>query len=272
MKLASTSYLVSISSREQVAQIKGKPIYVITDVALIPLSSRSDAQSAITHARNALKQGKNEALDPSDSDSEDDTKSSVIADDEDEHGSVHSTPTNETPDAFKPTALHKATTVVSDVIQNKGSYGRFANRWFSKAGWKDEGRRKQGMSSEENLSMTKEQQRSAQDALPTGKKDEVQQATATTSSETSKPAAVDTSTEKPTVSSLDTIMKDLTPRILTTTKLFFASRSFFFSYDYDISRSLSRQESGNSSLPLYKRFDPLVSHILPCTAMIFVTC
>src|SRR5579871_5801763 len=51
LKIASSSFLISISRREQVAQISGKPIYSIREVALIPLSSQSDAEQAIAKAR-----------------------------------------------------------------------------------------------------------------------------------------------------------------------------------------------------------------------------
>jgi len=261
LKLASTSYLVSISSREQVAQIKGKPIYVITDVALIPLSSRTEAQNAINHARHALKQGKKEPLDVVESEDEDDTASSVTAEEDEDHGSVTSTPMSHSPPgSSKQAPLRKTSTVVSDVIQNKGSYGRFANRWFSKAGWKTEGRRQQGMSSGENLSMTKEQRKAAENALPDKESHEAEKAGAGATSDANEPASDSkhTSGDKPTPTSLDTIMQNLTPRILTTTKLFLSSRSFYFSYDYDISRDLARQESNTSSVALHKRFDPLV--------------
>lgn len=252
--MASESYLVSISAREQVAQIRGKPIYVITDVALIPLSSRADAQSAISHARHALKHGKTDSWDDPDADtddSDDETRASNTATD-DEHDSVPSTPINEHPEPSKLAPLQRASTVVTDVIQNKGSYGRFANKWFSQAGWKTEGRRKQGMSSEENLSMTKEQKEAAENALPGDKKHGALHPAA-------EHVVDDSKTDKPGASSFDAIMTNLTPRILSTTKLFFSSRSFFFSYDYDISRSLSRQEPNTSTVPLHKRFEPLVT-------------
>lgn len=247
--------MVSISGREQVAQIRGKPIYVITDVALIPLSSQSEAQSAISHARNALKRGRNESLDAADTDDEDGTEGSTIAEEEEDNDSVPTTPITETPTSTQPGSLKHSSTVVSDVIQNKGSYGRFAGKWFSKAGWKDEGRRKQGMSSEENLSITTEQKKSAEDVLPDNKK---QEAPVEPSSNPADTTADEIQAEKPAPSSLDTVVNNLAPRILRTTKLFFASRSFYFSYDYDISRSLSRQESNASSVPLHRRFDPLV--------------
>lgn len=49
----------------------------------------------------------------------------------------------------------------------------------------------------------------------------------------------------------------LLPKILRTTRLYFSSGNFFFSYDYDLSRCVGEQKS-NSSLPLFKQYDPLV--------------
>lgn len=218
---------------------------------MIPLSSRADAQTAISSARHAIKHGKQDTLDDVDTDSEDEgaSKTSAIEDEEDD-ASVASTPFEES----KSATLRRTGTVVSDVLQKKGSYGRFANKWFSKDGWKSEGRRKQGMSSSsENLGTEQEQP----DEASYVRIDTVHGSTTTTTSQIPDAAAKDVST--PTPSSLDTIMTNLTPRILSTTKFYLSSRSFFFSYDLDISRSLSRQESQNTSVPLHKRFDPLVS-------------
>jgi hypothetical protein len=42
--------LIAITRREQVAQIFGKSIYVVTDVALVPLSSQSEAEKGVAAA------------------------------------------------------------------------------------------------------------------------------------------------------------------------------------------------------------------------------
>jgi hypothetical protein len=252
INLASSSYLVAISKREQVAQIRGKPIYVITNVALIPLASQSEAQHAIQHAKSTLKSNKPESLDTSDD--EDDSSSSGADEEHDDNASVG---LPDEPLHVPKGSVNKATTVVADVIKNKGQYGRFAQRWFSKGGWKSDGIRKQGMSAtEDDLSM--EQKKQAEDSLPDDKKDEVENAPIDIESQPP------TEEEQPTAESTpvapgDTTLATLIPRILKTTNLYFTSRSFYFSYDYDLSRSISRQESSSASVPLYKRFDPLVS-------------
>jgi hypothetical protein len=251
--LASSSYLVAISKREQVAQIRGKPIYVITNVALIPLASQSEAQHAIQHAKSTLKSNKPESLDTSDD--EDDSSSSGADEEHDDNASIG---LPDEPLHVPKGSVNKATTVVADVIKNKGQYGRFAQRWFSKGGWKSDGIRKQGMSAtEDDLSM--EQKKQAEDSLPDDKKDEVESAPVDTQSQP-PPTDEEQLTAEPTpVAPGDTTLATLIPRILKTTNLYFTSRSFYFSYDYDLSRSISRQESSSASVPLYKRFDPLVS-------------
>jgi hypothetical protein len=104
-----------------------------------------------------------------------------------------------------------------------------------------------------------EQKKQAEDSLPDDKKDEVESAPVDTQSQP-PPTDEEQLTAEPTpVAPGDTTLATLIPRILKTTNLYFTSRSFYFSYDYDLSRSISRQESSSASVPLYKRFDPLVS-------------
>lgn len=252
LSLASSSYLVAISKREQVAQIRGKPIYVITNVALIPLASQTEAQHAIQHAKTTLKSNKPESLDTSDD--EDDSTSTV----DDEHDDNASVEMPDEPLQVPKGSVNKATTVVADVIKNKGQYGRFAQRWFSKGGWKSDGIRKQGMSASED-DLTMEQKKQAEDSLPADKKDEVESAPVDTQAQSAPSNEEQPTTEPTPVAPGDTTLATLIPRILKTTNLYFTSRSFYFSYDYDLSRSLSRQESTSASVPLYKRFDPLVT-------------
>jgi hypothetical protein len=49
------------------------------------------------------------------------------------------------------------------------------------------------------------------------------------------------------------------PKVLTVSKMLFGSKSFYFAYDYDLSRSLLNQSNASSSSPLYRNFDPMVS-------------
>lgn len=189
----------------------------------------------------------NKTESPDSSEDEDDTHESAGLTADDDNASVASSTTAEPLRVPKPSSVNKATTVVADVIKNKGQYGRFAQRWFSKGGWKSDGLRKQGIStSEDDLTLTPEQKKQAEDSLPSDNKDEAAS------------APVDDIQSQQAVTG-ETTLTNLIPRILKTTRLYFTSHSFYFSYDYDISRSLSRQEPSTSSVPLHRRFDPLVS-------------
>jgi hypothetical protein len=124
--------------------------------------------------------------------------------------------------------------VAEDVIHRKGVYGRFADKWFSKKGWKDDTRRTQGLP--QNVeSVPKEEE----DPVSPSKPDELP---------AEIPKALGGQTDNTTVA--------LLPKILRTTKMYFASGNFFYSYDYDISHGIGQQEP-NSSLPLFRQFDPL---------------
>ncbi|KAI4692758.1 uncharacterized protein J4E88_001126 [Alternaria novae-zelandiae] len=258
LKVATSYFLISISDREQVALIRGKPIYKITDVALIPLSSQADADKAIAATRDHLKR-RNRAPgledDDSDSDSEDGAPSvtdSLVEDSSSTPSEVKDSVTGQ-----KGSAQRK-TSVAEDVIQRKGVYGRFANKWFSRKGWSADNRRLQGLSSEENLAannvpqnvdsgVPKEEEQpkseSKPDAIPTDDKD---------ISEPVSPEAI----PKALGGEKDAATVALLPKILQTTKMYFSSGNFFFSYDYDISHGIGQQQA-SSSVALFKQFDPL---------------
>lgn len=244
LDLVATKYLVSITQRQQVANIRGKPIYSIKDVTLIPLSSQSAAEEAIVSAGRALAQDKKPtAEDTEESDVEDYPETASVNDEtSDEAAEAFNAPDN--------TVLKKSTTFVKDVVQDKGLYGRFANRWFSKSGWTANGRKRQGMSEEGKL--TTEQAREADKVLPEGEEasetvDVPDVVESPLTQENTEP------TQKHTMAKSN--IETLTPRILRSARLYFSASSFFFSYDYDLSTSI--QASSNSTLPLWKRFDPL---------------
>ncbi|EOD51723.1 Synaptojanin [Neofusicoccum parvum] len=263
LQAAKSSFLIAISRRELVAQVRGKPIYVVTDVALIPLASQAEANNAIAQARESQKRHRGsegngeDSGSESDTDTDTDTSSDHLTVDE----SLPDTPPQEAEkDATTATALDQRTSVAEDVIGRKGVYGRFAQRWFSRKGWSAEGRRMQGMSSDEDLAQ-KPKSRSPAPAP----QDEPAAAAATASSPVSPPASGSAATVKPTQELAENLPKPsdnttgtLLPKILKTTKLYFSSRSFFFSYDFDLSRSLGKQRETHSSLPLFKLYDPLL--------------
>ena len=258
LKIATSYFLISICEREQVAQIRGKPVYKITDVALIPLSSQSDADQAIVSARDHVQRHrKTQGLgeDDYDSDSEEDDAPSVTDSLEEDAApsprGVKDPVTGQQGD--------RRTSVAEDVMQNKGVYGRFADKWFSKKGWKADKRRAQGMSSDEDLHKTLP--KNVESVLDAG---EVSASPANPAAVDGEGASIPVSPEeipKALDGNTDSTTIALLPKILRTTKMYFASGNFFFSYDHDLSRGIGLQQP-SQSVPLSKQFDPLVRPIL----------
>ena len=63
----------------------------------------------------------------------------------------------------------------------------------------------------------------------------------------------------------------LVPKLLRTTRMLLSSRSFFYSYDLDITRRLGGEIVRNPEIPLSKSVDPLVSFLehleRPCSGL-----
>ena len=264
MTIASVSYLISISRREQVAQIRRSPIYAITGVTLIPLSSQLDAKNAIEQARDSLNRdgdGQGGAIDNSDTSDDEEVQPEDGHTEDDEPRSVISTSPTDAASLPLPADKDVNTSVAKDVIGRKGQYGRFAERWFSKKGWSTEKKRAQGMSADAigksqidgagNSAEEADQAKSYTSAIAEGvsgllssRKEPIEQRADNNRSKASNP---------------NDVTITLLPKLLRTTKMLFGSRSFFFSYDYDLTRRLGIQEVKNPEIPMHKVVDPLVS-------------
>ncbi len=244
------------------AQIRGKPIYAITDVDLIPLSSQDQADRAISHAQLQIKKrakGTNEEGEEpavlSDYESDD-----SVSDEEAKNVSERAAQLTEEEGKPVPKGKHgRQTSIAQDVIAKKGQYGRFADRWFSRRGWSAAGRRNQGMSDEDAEPV-------GSPSAPLTQEEAKSQSRAEIASDEAKEADLETPPSKMeealSQSSVETVTMAILPKILRTTKIFFGSKSFFFSYDFDLSRRLMTQAPATSaSLPLFKSYDPLVSNI-----------
>ena len=250
LTVAPRSYLITILQRDQVAQVRGCPIYVITEVALIPLSSQSEAQNAISLAKGNLKKPGQPGVHSSDSDTSDDEiqeeAGQPVRDDQIllEHSGLS------TKVGF---SARNTSSVAEDVIEKKGQYGRFAERWFSKKGWTVERRRAQGMSLEgvekmvTDLNTPQPRPSLIDGAKSSGRRLnlEIPDRAPECSMSGSSPAIV---------------TNTLLPKLLQTTRMLLRSRSFFFSYELDITRRLGTNDDKCSLIPLHKSADPLVSH------------
>lgn len=239
--------------------MRGKPIYKITDVALIPLASQSEADKAITSAREHLhrhNKARRVGGDGTDSESEDEAPS--VTDSLIEEAAHTPTEVKDQVTGQRGSA-DKRSSVAEDVMQKKGVYGRFADKWFSRKGWSADSRRTQGLSSEkdhiakrvpknvDSTGLLEEADASNSDKLPSDEK---------TTPDSMKPEDI----PKALKGEKDTTTVALLPRVLQTTKMYFSSGNFFFSYDYDLSRGVVDQ-SANASVPLFKQYDPLVGAI-----------
>ena len=240
LTLSKSSFLISITRRQQVAQIQGKPIYVITEVALTPLHSKAEAEQSIVRTKASLQKRKvdGHAMDVSDTEDDEGELSAGASDDvEDDHVETHAE------DGPSATAEHKRTSsVAEDVMARKGGYGRFARNWFSRKGWTVGQRRNLGMSVSESN---------------TERKPETTQSTSVVDTDSAKkedPVLPTAAVEK---TKEGDITQSLLPKLLRTTQILFGSRNFFFSYDYDITRSFANRKTTSSELPLHTEVDPL---------------
>ncbi|KAK6524843.1 hypothetical protein TWF281_011744 [Arthrobotrys megalospora] len=267
LSVPSGSWLIAITKRSQVAEIKGRQIFVITDIALIPLHSKSEAEAAIVRAKaKATKRvSSNAGIEDVDSDDEYDGESILSSDDD----------VSDDPPRRPNHHRTLSSSIAEDVIGRKGVYGRFAERWFSKRGWQVDRNRLQGLSGKgeiggESFQMRRMKSRTgspdseaAEKAVSPALDEQAQESqgeiTLTVDSTgANSPTDPDQPSEEPVDSEVvEGVANSLTPKLLRTTKLLLsASRSFYFSYDYDITRSIVKQTPATSSeVPLHKKVD-----------------
>ena len=206
------------------AQVRGLPIYVVTEVALTPCSSQQEAGQAIAKTAIALRRrvGGEAADDSSDEDVA--LPSAGSGDEIGDDGPDHTGDPEWSTVASPNTSARSS--IAEDVISRRGSYGRFAQRWFSRSGWAMGQKRTMGLSVEQ----------------------------AERGHGVTAPAAGEASEAGSDTNSAD----DLLPRLLRTVQILLgSSRSFYFSYDYDITRSvLNPKVPATALIPLYNHVDP----------------
>lgn len=169
-------------------------------------------------------------------------------------------PVEPSPATTKDRQHQRGSSVAQDVITRKGFYGRFTNKWFSKGGWTADSRRTEGMTSEEDLTKTPETEQA--DPAPVGGEDALAKVASKEAEGSNEKEGAALSNEPPAeVAHVEPSPGEevpLLPKLLTVAKFFFGSKSFYFSYDYDLSRDISKQPAPLSSVPLFKTFDSLV--------------
>lgn len=256
------SYLITITGRKQVAQIRGHPVYVVTDVAVTPCTTQADAEAAVRHTSIQLRRAAASSRDRSatrgledgsatDTDTDEGDAVSLLGNDADvdEVQSDHESVSGKAPadedkgdggdhDAAAKTsgrATAGRSSIAEDVIRRKGSYGRFAQRWFSRRGWVQDQQRNMGLSDTHQAARKQEEE----------------------DKKLSSTVVAETSGEG--VATSVSAGESLLPKLLRTAHIWFgASRSFYFSYDVDITRNLgNRGLAVAGETPLYRTVDPL---------------
>lgn len=218
----------------------------MTNVAIIPISSKADASSAIAQARKEVSQG-GQDLDPP---SEEEVSDNANEEAETEISSAPSSPVRETFHARGPSVG----SIAEDVIGKRVRFGRFAANWLSR---KNLGLPRPGSLEQEAPELPfDDSPRMSVDAPKV--KDEA----AIEAAEAAVPREVEVEAEAAAMGEVNRPSSDqasqLLPKLIRYTKLLFASKNFFFAYDYDLTRSFEAQELRNGHQPLHKAADPLV--------------
>ncbi|KAI0861620.1 SacI homology domain-containing protein [Xylaria cubensis] len=238
--VARLSYLVSITGRQQVAQIRGHPIYVVTDVALTPCTSQNEAETAISHTVSKLRRASAEKLaeEASDTASETDAPPAATgAEDIDDPGAQSDR------DVSQPKVPGEQSGIAQDVFKKGGSYGSFAQRWFSNKGWMANRRQSLGLSGV-----------GAATAVEPDNDEEDRSKKENDDKELSRTVVEENADTPP----APTTGESLTPKLLRMAHIWFGtSKSFFFSYDMDLTRSIADQTATTTHVPLHRVADPM---------------
>ncbi|KAK5078185.1 hypothetical protein LTR64_003410 [Lithohypha guttulata] len=229
--IANLTYLIAITKRQEVAKIFGKPVYLVTDVAVLPLSSQQDAEQAI----KALTDSSENISDDSDSDASDGVERTS------NRASLEGSSTTPADDVRpQPSGRTSTTKVAEDVATRNVSFGRFASQWFSRQNRststppfpQPDTASNEPKPAESDDNIVEDVERAAQS------KDQAKE-------EDRAPLAK--------VSNVNaTATLSLLPRILKTIKMIFTSGSYFFSYDVDLTRRLQDLDSINQPLTFSK--------------------
>ncbi|PLB33473.1 SacI domain protein [Aspergillus candidus] len=240
LSVASYSFLIAITQRQQVAQIQGKPVYAVTNIAVIPTSSLKDASHAIAQARESSRQGDD------DDDEQDEIESDGTASDsETDAGDTDVGTAPSSPVQTEHSLHNRSNSIAEDVMGKRVPFGRFAANWLSR---KTLGLPGLGtVDHDGNGSMLDTKDADVQGS-PTGS--DTEEALAASGSESS-PERGEGPSSSPSV-------VELLPKLLRYTKLIFASHNFFFAYDYDLTRNYGTSDlSAKSLLPPHKVADEL---------------
>lgn len=226
----------------------------MTGVAVIPLSSQNDAAKALLQAQRSLTDKKDYSS-GTDSSAESDSDQSDAPGLEQTSSHQDGLPVGN--DGETPTAVaghHNESHIAEDVIKKRGHYRRFASQWFFDKIWQGEGKASADAGSRKLSDPAAQGRESNRDLKRRDSSESMELNETDSKGKAVSPPQAPASVED------EVRTYELMPKFLRYTKMFFGSRSFYFSYDYDISRRFGTQNPQDSRLPLSTRADPLVSY------------
>jgi len=227
-------FLISITRRQQVAQIRGFPVYVVTEVAITPCCSREAAEKSVAKtAAHLKKQREDESSGESDDESWEQVNVPADAvDDVDDLLAEEAIAPGGRGNGSPGGTSSPVTSIAEDVIRRRGSFGRFAQKWFSKDGWRQEQWRSMGM-----------RDSGIESSAPPR-----------SSLEGTSARKISLEEEDREVSAVSRLL----PKLLRTTHILFGtSRSFYFSYDVDLTQRLGTDDKpSDPQKPLYVQVSP----------------
>ena len=223
----------------------------MTDIAVLPLSAQEEATQTIVAAAATAAASSRRSSDGS-------TDASDLSDsDADDEPPLQSPEDDDPPSPSKDRPLQRqgssSTSVAEDVIARRGQYGRFAAEWFSKQGW-GTGR----VSGADDTSSDRRERAGGREPIVVHGEDEPQDSGSEPANASEQSRHLEATEPSP-----DGFIKSALPRILRSTKLILTSRSFFFSYDFDLTRRFALLK-GSSPAPSKEGLDPLVVQALAC--------
>jgi SacI homology domain len=255
LTIASFSFLLCIIRREQVAQIYEKPVYVIKDVAIVPLASQTEADQSIIQTLAGLRGPQ----DSGKSKSESEESEVEIFDDH----SVGDPSGSQTPEDDKSQTVGRSdctTSVVQDVIQRKGGgYGRFTSQWFSRRGWGLENRSTAAANIEVVPKIDPEVQKPSTGTSESSTQDK---SSPMPLKDLDHPSAA--GGQVPGQISTHEAAVEMLPKILRTAKLLLTSQSFYFSYEFNITKRFASSSLTSLKLVSAESFEPRVRET-PCS-------
>lgn len=224
--IASSSYLIAITKRKHVAKIFDKPVYLIEDVAVLPLSSQTDAEQAIKSAIGSVNLDSNES-NGSDSEPDDETPR------QDSSAALSTTPGDEVRPHQEKNA--SSTSIAEIVATRNVSFGKFASQWFSRQ-------------RPTSVEPTADTEHEAATPKPAEKGDTIVEDV--DNAVRAKEAASTSANTSQTSNANYVATRNLLPRILRTIKMVFTSQSYFFSYDFDLTRRIQDIDTAEQKLNL----------------------